>query len=201
MGITERKQRERTQMKQAILKTATDMYLKQGFENLSIRAIANRMEYSVGTMYLYYKSKAELTNALMEEGYKKLIEAFATITPDLRPLYHLRQIMHKYLEFAFRNPEYYELMFIMTKPSGISMEEKDWQSGLASFDVLKNCVAKCIGEHLIKYEDNRIASLHIWSFLHGLASLYLKKHLIPVGKPDADFIKNSVDLFANAISV
>lgn len=201
MGVTERKEREKAEMKKAILRTATEMYLKEGFENLSIRAIANRMEYAVGTMYRYYKDRAELIQALMEEGFKKMIKAFNTVKQDQDSIARLEKIMLKYLDFAFKNPEYYELMLIISKPSGINVEEKSWENGLAAFQILIDSINDCIKHNQLKYTDAQTASLHIWSFLHGLVCLHLKKHLTPLGDPDQNFLENSTRQFVETIRV
>lgn len=201
MGVPERKQREKINMKKAILKTATEMYLKDGFENLSIRAIANHMEYSVGTMYIYYKDRAELINAITEEGYKKLLKILRTVKKEQDPLAFLEKIMRKYLEFAFINTEYYDLMFIMARTPGISGDVKDWGNSLLSFKILMDTVQYCIDHKTLKYDDATIASLHIWSFMHGLVSLYFKKHLLPLNNPDQAFIENSMSSFLDAIKL
>jgi AcrR family transcriptional regulator len=199
MGISERKERERQEMKKAILETAIEMYLKEGFENLSIRAIANQMEYSVGTMYLYYKDKAALLNDLMEEGFKKLVRAYQRLKRVQDPLLNLKNISRKYLDFAFKNPEYYELMFIMTKPPEMDREQEKWQSALTSYKIFNEIVKECVESRSICYKDAGLASLHIWSFLHGLASLYIKKRLLAAGDPKSESLDRTIDGFFDAI--
>jgi AcrR family transcriptional regulator len=199
MGISERKERERQEMKKAILETAIEMYLKEGFENLSIRAIANQMEYSVGTMYLYYKDKAALLNDLMEEGFKKLVRAYQRLKRVQDPLLNLKNISRKYLDFAFKNPEYYELMFIMTKPPEMDRERERWQSALTSYKIFNEIVQECVKSRSICYKDAGLASLHIWSFLHGLASLYIKKRLLAAGDPKSESLDRTIDVFFDAI--
>jgi AcrR family transcriptional regulator len=199
MGVTERKERERLEKKKAILETAMEMYMKEGFENLSIRAIANRMEYSVGTIYLYYKDRAELINALMEEGFKKLVRAYESIKFDGTPLTDLRKIMLKYMEFGFKNPEYYELMFLMTKPPRTPRRQEDYPSGMASYKALADIVDNCIKAKLISYDKPDVASLHIWGFMHGLVSLHIKRRLLPQDDPEPAFLSRSIDRFIRAI--
>jgi AcrR family transcriptional regulator len=199
MGISERKERERLEMKKAILETAIEMYLKEGFENLSIRAIASQMEYSVGTMYLYYKDKAALLNDLMEEGFKKLVRAYKRLKRVQNPLLNLKNISRKYLDFAFKNPEYYELMFIMTKPPEMDREQEKWESALTSYKIFNEIVHECVKSRSISYDDAGLASLHIWSFLHGLASLYIKNRLLAAGDPKSEALDHTIDGFFDAI--
>ncbi|MBK7338149.1 MAG: helix-turn-helix transcriptional regulator [Saprospirales bacterium] len=65
MGINERKEREKVELRGLILKGAMEVFLEEGFENTSIRRIAERVEYSPGTIYVYFKDKDEiLTNSI-----------------------------------------------------------------------------------------------------------------------------------------
>ena len=74
MGIVERKEREKEDMRRLILNAARKLFLEQGYEKTSIRNIADAIEYSPATIYLYYKDKNELLFALHEEAFLKLME-------------------------------------------------------------------------------------------------------------------------------
>ena len=78
MGILERKEREREDMRRLILNAARELFLEQGYEKTSIRNIADVIEYSPATIYLYYKDKNELFFALHEEAFLKLMEELSS---------------------------------------------------------------------------------------------------------------------------
>ena len=74
MGIKERKEQEKSEMRELILKTAMNLFLDKGFENITIRHIAEKIEYSPATIYLYFKNKDEILYTLRREGFEKLYE-------------------------------------------------------------------------------------------------------------------------------
>ena len=70
MGIAERKEREKQEMRTLILSTATNLFVERGYDSVSMRNIAEAMEYSPATIYLYFKDKNELLYTLSEEGFR-----------------------------------------------------------------------------------------------------------------------------------
>ena len=74
MTIATRKQREKEEMRQLILEAAKKIFLEKGYEQASIRNIAEVIEYSPGTIYLYFKEKDEIFHELHEQGFRKLVE-------------------------------------------------------------------------------------------------------------------------------
>ena len=87
MGIIERKERDKQEMRLKILETAKQIFIEEGFEKASIRAIADRIEYSPATIYLYFKDKNELFFSVHETGFEKLnfemIDAIEGITDPI----------------------------------------------------------------------------------------------------------------------
>jgi AcrR family transcriptional regulator len=71
MGIVERRQREKQQMRRQILDTAMDLFIENGYEEVSIRRIADHIEYSPATIYLYFQDKDDILFVLHEEGFEK----------------------------------------------------------------------------------------------------------------------------------
>ena len=69
MGITDRKEREKQELKDLILKEAKAVFLEEGYEKTSIRKIADRIEYSPTTIYLYFKDKSELLLELHKQSF------------------------------------------------------------------------------------------------------------------------------------
>jgi AcrR family transcriptional regulator len=201
MGTAERKEREKLEMKKAILKTATEMFLKDGLDNTSIRGIAAKMEYSVGTMYLYFKDKAALMNELMEEGFARMLAAFGQIGRQEDPYLYLRLLMHKYVEFGLKNPEYYDLMFMKEKPYHMFLEPEKWPTAMRCFQMLQDAAAACIVHRSIRYPDADSASFQIWSFLHGMVALQIK-HKIMTGtkKEIQQALFANVDIFMATIA-
>src|SRR5665647_140284 len=111
MGIAERKERDKMEMRDRIVEAATLMFLEDGYEKTSIRNIADKIEYSPATIYLYFKDKDELFFAIHNIGFQLLLKEMEKANKIKNPLKRLREIGSIYVEFALENPEYYDLMF------------------------------------------------------------------------------------------
>ncbi|GAB3999272.1 TetR/AcrR family transcriptional regulator [Spirosoma daeguense] len=178
MGIVERKEREREEMRKLILEGAQTLFLTNGFDKVSIRNIADAIEYSPATIYLYFKDKNELFFALHQKAFLKLIEEFAPIASISDPMDALIEMGRIYLRFAFENPELYDLMFIMTAPiETLACREDVWEDGHRAFGLVKQVVQACIDAGSIKHPDAEQAALLIWSTVHGLVALHLRKRM------------------------
>lgn len=202
MGIVERKEREREEMRELILEAARKLFLAQGFDKTSIRNIAEAIEYSPATIYLYYKDKNELLYSLHEAGFRKMMVEFTSADAIKDPFEKLVALGNQYLKFAIDNPELYDLMFIMDAPmETLSCREEVWDEGARSFEFLKITIAECIeAGHFKKTTDIENASLTIWSFMHGLLSLHLRKRMSFFEDDRAmERIQNSFKLFIEMI--
>ena len=178
MGIIERKERERMEMKRHILNAARKLFLADGFEKTSIRNIADAIEYSPATIYLYYKDKNELFFDLHCEAFDKLIEELQSIVQVSDPYERLKGMGQHYIKYAFENPELYDLMFVMEAPmESLECREEVWDDGKKAFGMLKLVVQESMNAgHFIGMENDNV-SLMIWSFMHGLVTLHARKRL------------------------
>jgi AcrR family transcriptional regulator len=114
MGIKERQDRDREAVHRAILDAARDLFVSEGFQNVSIRKIAERIEYSPAAMYGYFPSKDDIFFALAEEGFQllsHLIPADAELAART-PLERVREVLWHMFLFSREHPQYFALMFI-----------------------------------------------------------------------------------------
>ncbi|MBC8112128.1 MAG: TetR/AcrR family transcriptional regulator [Verrucomicrobia bacterium] len=184
MGIIERKEREKLELKTLILETATQMFLEDGFEKTSIRNIADKIEYSPATIYLHYKDKDELFFDVHEKGFVLLFEKMQLLFEIKNPLERLHHMGEVYLSFAFENPEFYDLMFIMQAPMECLSKnnETEWDCGMKNFNILHQTVVECMEQGLIKSDDADVATMSIFSFVHGLVSLAIRNRFMMYDK-------------------
>lgn len=103
MGISERKEREKSEMRELILETALKLFVDKGYDNVSIRKIADVIEYSPGTIYLYFKDKDEIFFELHNQGFVKFYGHQMSIQgiPDVSD--RLTAHGRAYLQFAIEN--------------------------------------------------------------------------------------------------
>jgi len=126
LGVKERQEREREAVARAILDAARDLFVAEGYHNVSIRKIAERIEYSPAAIYSYFPSKDDIFFALAEEGFHILFTptscAHEETDPDL--LNAIRGVFWRVYEFSTLHPEYFALMFVDRTVPRIN---KDWQ--------------------------------------------------------------------------
>src|SRR6059058_3373124 len=116
MGIKERHERDREAVRRAILDAARDLFVTEGYRNVSIRKVAERIEYSPAAIYSYFPSKDDIFFALAEEGFRLLGDPGAAEQrrqlDALPPLERIRAIFWRVYEFSRQHPQYFELMFV-----------------------------------------------------------------------------------------
>lgn len=172
MGIAERKEREKQEMRDLIVQAAAKVFAEEGYEGTSIRHIADKIEYSPATIYLYFKDKDELLFAIHDYGFQILLSNAAYIAEIPEPVERLRALARHYVQFCFDNPEYYNLMFTLLAPINVLEEKKPWNNGHQAFLLLQKVVQDCMEAGVIPQGDTRAHTFYYWSFVHGMVSLY-----------------------------
>ena len=175
MGIQERKDREKAEMRKMILTAAIQLFIQEGYESVTIRKIADRIEYSPGTIYTYFKDKDSIFYALHVEGFDMLYQKQLSIQGINDPRERLLAHGRAYIEFAIENPEYYDIMFVISGPQEIICMKEDWTQGQRSYDLLKRNVAECKAIGLFKDEVAEAVAFFLWSTVHGIASLLIRR--------------------------
>jgi AcrR family transcriptional regulator len=109
----------------SILDAARDLFVAEGYHNVSIRKIAERIEYSPAAIYSYFPSKDDIFYALAEEGFHLLFTPAAALPHEEGDLLAaLRGAFWRMYEFSKSHPEYFALMFVDRTVPRIN---KDWQ--------------------------------------------------------------------------
>ena len=179
----ERRERKE-ELRKKILDVAKDLFLKHGYDSVSIRKIADKLTISPTTIYLYYKDKGDVIYALHQEGFKSLTAQFEVLSNVEEPFERLKAMGRSYIKFALENPDFYELMFIMKGP--IEFVERncanEWEEGGQAFGALLSTVAECKNKGYFGEIELHTMALHIWSAIHGICSLKLQGHLDHVVK-------------------
>jgi AcrR family transcriptional regulator len=176
MGIKERKKRKARKMQSRILKTAMQLFAKGGYENVTMRKIAAKIEYSPGTIYLYFNNKKDIMLQLCYQGFERLMSRQNDLERITDPLEKLTAASRHYLAFAFENPELYELMFATKEVLRESGPDED-AVPLKAFREFEQIVAACINRGVFSGENVQPMAISLWAHLHGLASLLIKERL------------------------
>jgi AcrR family transcriptional regulator len=115
MGIKERHERDREAVSRAILDAARELFVSEGYQNVSIRKIADRIEYSPAAIYSYFPAKDDIFFALAEEGFGLLSAVDGCVVDRLGtmpPLDRIRSIFRGLYRFSCEHPQYFALMFV-----------------------------------------------------------------------------------------
>jgi AcrR family transcriptional regulator len=174
-GRARRQERAREVMRQRIADAAMQLFLDEGFERTSIRRIADAIDYTPGAIYSYFGDKDDILFALHTEGFAKLRTLLRSLDANaLSPRERLVRVGELYLRFAFENPHYYALMFIMASTGKKIEEQGEWLVGLDTYDFLRGIVADCMGAGVLPAGDLEAATFAVWASVHGLASLVIR---------------------------
>ena len=176
MGIKERKERDAHNMRQRILEAAMDLFSKEGYEGVSMRRIADKIEYSAGTIYRYFENKDDIMLQLCYQGFEKLLALQIELDKIADPVERIKAGGPHYVAFALENPELYELMFatkeIIKQPDG-----SEETVALKSFKKFVEHVQQCLDAGFFPEGDAEPLAIGIWAALHGLSSLLIKEQL------------------------
>jgi AcrR family transcriptional regulator len=112
VGTKERQERERTALRRSILDAARELFVAEGFDKISMRKIADRIEYSPAAIYSYFPSKDDIFFALADEGFGILCHKAWPDPDEQGSLAALRSTLLRFVEFSQEQPEYFALMFL-----------------------------------------------------------------------------------------
>jgi AcrR family transcriptional regulator len=205
MGIAERKEKQKLEIRKAILDASMKLFVEQGYENVSIRKIADLIEYSPTTVYLYFKDKNEILFNLHEMGFQKMAEYTADLWSIKNPLVRLHKMGEYYIQFGLENPAFYDLMFILKAPMEAlqCMDANcEWKSGDQALGRLKETLQECMDKNLIIKGDVDAIAMTIWSMVHGLVSLAIRNRfdkMFTDDQPQATLMIKGLTWFLNVL--
>ncbi len=138
MGTEERRDRERQAVTASILDAARELFLAEGYPSVSIRKIAERIEYSPAAIYSYYPSKDDIFLALAKEGFHRLDAKVRAAMVSGDALENVRSCWWAFYEFSKEQPEYFLLMFVDRSVPRITQQ---WEGFEFLQQLLANAVA------------------------------------------------------------
>jgi AcrR family transcriptional regulator len=180
MGTAERRNKERENLRRAILDAARDLFVTQGYDAVSMRKIAERIEYSPTAIYLYFKDKEAILDTLISEGFLLLCQVIESANAIPDPLERLKTGARHYIRFALANPHYYRLMFEMDQGAKSLREtsEESAQFGHRAFMFICGCIAEGTARGQFRTDYEQILLAHTaWSHIHGAVALALAQRL------------------------
>ena len=182
MGVKERRARQKKFLRQEILDAASELFVRDGYENVSMRRIADKIEYSPTTIYIYFKDKAELLETVCKETFGRLVQRLSKIMEQPGdPVERLKRGLVAYIEFGLQNPHHYRATFMMPIPEGFDKTKyhQEDSPGMQAFSFLTRGLAECIKAGKMPAMNVELASQTLWAGIHGITSLLITNSSFP----------------------
>ncbi|MBK8229339.1 MAG: helix-turn-helix transcriptional regulator [Candidatus Eisenbacteria bacterium] len=183
MGTKERRERERQEVRALILDAARELFATAGYEAVTMRMVAEKIEYSPTSIYLHFRDKQQLVQEICEHDFCSLAAAFQRIALVADPVERVRQIGLAYVDFARAYPHHYRLMFMMPTPpkapGEVCHERGNPEQDAYAFLRLTIEQVQAAGRLRPELEDIDLVTQMCWAAVHGVISLHLAKGADP----------------------
>jgi AcrR family transcriptional regulator len=175
MGSTARKEREREALRERILDAALEVVTTEGPEALTMRRLADRIEYSATALYAHFEDKDALLVALCRREFQGLAVQMTTFEPSGDPLNDLMLLGHGYCRFAMEHQQAYRLMFLL--PGMPSRPEKNLHDEMDAYSLCTSAVSRARLAGVLREDlgDDELVAQTLWSSLHGVLALHIVK--------------------------
>jgi len=186
MGVKERREREKTELRQTIMDAARRIFVEEGFENVSMRRIAEAIEYSPTAIYVHFKDKATLFAEIMRQDFDRLASRFGKVARRGDPLERIRALGLEYVRFGVENPHHYKLMFMTTpalddpelRRQAEARQEHRGDPSHDAYALLRLAVIEAMdaGRFRPGLTDPELISQTLWAGVHGVTALQITMH-------------------------
>ena len=178
MGPRERREREREEIRTKILDAARELFVAEGYEAVTMRRIADRIEYSPTAIYFHFRDKETLLREICDADFLTLAHEIAVVAQIADPIERLRAIGLAYFRFGMNYPNHYRLMFMTPHPPlGDDHEIERGNPEEDAYALLKSIVAQAIAEGKFQegITDVDLAAQTVWAGMHGVIALQIAK--------------------------
>jgi AcrR family transcriptional regulator len=175
MSVAERRERERVEVRELILDAARELFVELGYEGVSMRKVAQRIDYSPTAIYLHFADKEALFHELCRRDFGQLAAAFVKLSTIADPGARLAACGRVYVEFAVAHPNHYRLMFMtpVNLPLTESELERKGNPDEDAYAFVRCLVEECMKAGLFRPEltNADLIAQTLWAGVHGVAAL------------------------------
>jgi AcrR family transcriptional regulator len=182
MGVKERREREKTETREIILDAARELFITEGYEGVSMRKVAEKIEYSPTAIYVHFKDKDDLFHELCHEDYARLAAEFQSANLPSDPIERIRAIGQTYINFGLHYPNHFKLMFMTPNPQKFSeLDERDkdvkGNPEKDSYAFLMQTVHEALAMGVFRDElkNADLIAQTLWGAVHGVVALQIAK--------------------------
>ena len=176
MGVKEKRAKHKEELRREILDSAREIFIHDGYDGFSMRKLAEKIDYSPTTIYIYFKNKDDLLFAICEEFFANFFAELNHIRSVYRdPIETLRQAFLYLIEFGLKNPNQYKVIFFSKSDIYGSREEFVKKESMArnTHFAFKEMVRDCIKAGRIRELDEDVIPIALAIASHGLVTLNL----------------------------
>jgi AcrR family transcriptional regulator len=180
MGTKERREREKSETREKILDAARELFIDLGYDGVSMRKVAEKIEYSPTAIYAYFADKEDLFHELCHEDFGRLAEVLQGSAIPVDPVERLRFVAKTYVEFGILYPNHYKLMFMTPHPP-VHLDDRDNEiKGNPESDgyaLVKLTVEQAIATRRLRegLTNADLISQTLWAAVHGVISLHIAR--------------------------
>jgi AcrR family transcriptional regulator len=179
MTIQTRRSRQKALVRQEILDAARDILAREGYAHLSMRRVAERIEYSPTAIYLHFEDKRDLVFQVCEETFGKLVHELESLDVEFKdPVERLREGMRRYVAFGLRHPQHYLATFVAVPheqlPEDAERYNNPASNGMRALGILRACVLACVDTGTFRKVDADVTARALWAALHGVTALLIQ---------------------------
>lgn len=197
MEINDPREQARQALRTRIVEAARDIVSEAGLDALSMRALAERINYSPATLYLHFRDKDEILRGVVEAGFERLTAAveaqIARLDENAPAGERHRALGRGYAIFALENTGYFRVMFELPTVARVGRDAKCAPEGRqeagGSWCQLVETVQQAIAEGTLRIADAHHGAVISWGLVHGLTSLYLGGHLSAILTSSEEFLR------------
>jgi AcrR family transcriptional regulator len=171
VGVIERREREREEVRRKILTAARDLFASEGYDRVTMRRIADVIEYSATTIYNHFEDKDDLVDALCQEDFTRLFQHLQQAPPPRDPVEAIRQLGLAYAAFGTTYPNHYRFMFMT--PAKFEHPEGHVSPGEQAFGLLRSAVEAAVAGGYFRSVDPQTAAQVLWASIHGAVALLI----------------------------
>ncbi len=202
MGTRERKARQKESLRQDILDAARDILLEDGAQKLSMRRIAEKIEYTPTTIYLYFHDKDDILFHLCEEVYGKVADVLKKVGRQQKdPVERVRKVIAAYIKFGLSDPARYRIAFMHNLPPNVHPQEllKPGTKAQNAYEILRQDVAEAL--EAIKDNQRNVEAVAqvMWASTHGIISIVISHPDFPWVERK-QMIETTIDLLMNGLT-
>lgn len=173
----DRREREKCAIRTKILDAARELFAEHGYEAVTMRTIAEKIEYTPTAIYYHFKDKDALVRELCDADFGALAEGFQEIATVANPVERLRATGRAYVRFALERPNHYRLMFMTPHPPDVAPLDRRGKPDQDAYAFLTWTVGQAVASGHLRpeYNDAELTSQIVWAAMHGLIALEIAK--------------------------